>query len=57
MTMGLSIGLGGVGAPLLGLLADSRGLPTMMLAIAALPVAGFLLALTLPRVAKKPKAV
>lgn len=55
--MGLSIGLGGVGAPLLGLLADSRGLPTMMLAIAALPVAGFLLALTLPRVAKKPKAV
>ena len=57
MTMGLSIGLGGVGAPLLGLLADSRGLPTMMLAIAALPVAGFLLALTLPRVAKKPKAM
>jgi FSR family fosmidomycin resistance protein-like MFS transporter len=57
MTMGLSIGLGGVGAPLLGLLADSQGLPTMMLAIAALPVAGFLLALTLPRVAKKPKAV
>jgi len=49
VTMGLSIGLGGVGAPLLGLLADSSGLPTAMLALAALPVLGFLLALTLPR--------
>ncbi len=49
VTMGLSIGLGGVGAPLLGLLADSSGLPTAMLAVAALPVLGFLLTLTLPR--------
>lgn len=48
VTMGLSIGLGGVGAPLLGLLADAGGLRTTMLAIAALPVLGFLLALTLP---------
>ena len=49
ITMGLSIGLGGLGAPLLGLLADSRGLFTTMLVIAALPAIGLLLALTLPR--------
>jgi FSR family fosmidomycin resistance protein-like MFS transporter len=47
-TMGLSIGLGGVGAPLLGLLADAGGLRTTMLAVAALPVLGLALALTLP---------
>ena len=52
VTMGLSIGLGGVGAPLLGLLADGWGLPTAMLTIAALPALAFLLTLTLP--AKKP---
>jgi MFS transporter, FSR family, fosmidomycin resistance protein len=49
ITMGLSIGLGGVGAPLLGLLADRAGLPVTMLVIAALPALGFLLATTLPR--------
>jgi FSR family fosmidomycin resistance protein-like MFS transporter len=49
VTMGLSIGLGGVGAPLIGLLADRSGLPTAMLAVAALPVLGFLLAMSLPR--------
>ena len=48
ITMGLSIGLGGIGAPLLGLLADAGGLKTTMLAIAALPILGFVLALTLP---------
>ncbi|MEW6637663.1 MAG: MFS transporter, partial [Actinomycetota bacterium] len=48
VTMGLSIGLGGVGAPLFGLLADAGGLTATMLAIAALPVAGLLLSLTLP---------
>jgi len=49
VTMGLSIGLGGVGAPLLGFLADRAGLHVTMLVIAALPVLGLLLALTLPR--------
>jgi FSR family fosmidomycin resistance protein-like MFS transporter len=49
ITMGLSIGLGGVGAPLLGVLADRAGLSVTMLVIAALPVIGLLLALTLPR--------
>jgi len=48
VTMGLSIGLGGVGAPLLGLLADAGGLQTTMLAIAALPVFGLVLSLMLP---------
>jgi FSR family fosmidomycin resistance protein-like MFS transporter len=49
ITMGLSIGLGGVGAPLLGSLADRAGLAITMLVIAALPVPGALLAFTLPR--------
>jgi FSR family fosmidomycin resistance protein-like MFS transporter len=49
ITMGLSIGLGGIGAPLLGLLADKAGLLVTMLVIAALPVLGLLLAFTLPR--------
>jgi FSR family fosmidomycin resistance protein-like MFS transporter len=49
ITMGLSIGLGGFGAPLLGFLADKAGLPVTMLVIAALPVLGLLLAFTLPR--------
>ena len=49
ITMGFSIGLGGVGAPLLGFLADRAGLHVTMLVIAALPVLGLLLALTLPR--------
>jgi FSR family fosmidomycin resistance protein-like MFS transporter len=49
VTMGLSLGLGGLGPPLLGLLADANGLEAAMLATAALPVAGLLLALALPR--------
>ncbi|MGB3634605.1 MAG: MFS transporter [Rubrobacteraceae bacterium] len=49
ITMGLSIGLGGLGAPILGFLADARGLPFMMLVVATLPVLGLLLTLTLPR--------
>lgn len=54
ITMGLSIGLGGIGAPLLGLLADSGGLRTTMLAIAALPVLGLALSLTLPAKTRAP---
>ena len=49
ITMGLSIGLGGLGAPLFGAVADVYGLPTMMLALAALPPIGLVLSLTLPR--------
>ena len=53
ITMGLSIGLGGVGAPFLGAFADAYGLPTMMLALAALPPIGLALSLTLPRSARE----
>ncbi|HET7478299.1 MAG TPA: MFS transporter [Rubrobacteraceae bacterium] len=49
ITMGLSIGLGGLGAPLLGAIADARGLHFTVLVIAALPLLGLLLSLTLPR--------
>ncbi|CAN5651250.1 MFS transporter [soil metagenome] len=49
ITIGFSIGLGGIGAPILGFVADARGLPFMILVIAALPVLGLLLTLTLPR--------
>jgi FSR family fosmidomycin resistance protein-like MFS transporter len=48
-TMGLSIGLGGVAAPILGGLADSYGLSTMMLVLSASPLVGLALALSLPR--------
>lgn len=49
VTMGLSIGLGGLGAPIFGAIADARGLPTLMLVFAALPIVGLVLALLLPR--------
>jgi FSR family fosmidomycin resistance protein-like MFS transporter len=52
ITMGLSIGLGGIGAPLLGLVADTRGLSFTVLIIALLPILGLLLVLTLPRGAR-----
>lgn len=49
ITMGLSIGLGGVGAPMIGAIADGYGLKNAMLVIAALPVVGLFLSVTLPR--------
>lgn len=54
ITMGLSIGLGGVGAPLLGILADHQGLPAMMLMLCSLPLVGLVLALSLPSGFKSP---
>jgi FSR family fosmidomycin resistance protein-like MFS transporter len=48
VTIGLSIGLGGVGAPLLGLLADAHGLRSVFEVVAGLPVLALLLALALP---------
>src|SRR4051812_12868776 len=48
VTLGLAIGLGGVAAALLGVLADHSGLATVMWTIAALPLFGLALALTLP---------
>jgi FSR family fosmidomycin resistance protein-like MFS transporter len=49
VTIGLSIGLGGVGAPLLGLLADAHGLRAVFETIAVLPLLALMLALALPR--------
>jgi FSR family fosmidomycin resistance protein-like MFS transporter len=48
VTLGLAIGMGGVAAALLGKLADSAGLETVMWTIVALPWLGLLLAQTLP---------
>ena len=49
VTIGLSIGLGGVGAPLLGMLGDSAGLRAVFEAIAVLPLGALALTLALPR--------
>jgi FSR family fosmidomycin resistance protein-like MFS transporter len=49
VTIGLSIGLGGVGAPLLGLLADAHGLRAVFETVAALPAIALVLTLWLPR--------
>jgi FSR family fosmidomycin resistance protein-like MFS transporter len=49
VTIGLSIGLGGVGAPLLGLIGDADGLRAVFVTIAGLPVLALLLAFALPR--------
>ena len=48
VTIGLSIGLGGVGAPLLGLLADAHGLRSVFELMTVFPAAALLLSLTLP---------
>ena len=49
VTLGLAIGLGGLGAPLLGLLADAHGLDTALLLAGFLPLFGVAATLTLPR--------
>jgi MFS transporter, FSR family, fosmidomycin resistance protein len=48
VTIGLSIGLGGLGAPLLGLLADAHGLRSVFELTAVFPLLALALALTLP---------
>jgi FSR family fosmidomycin resistance protein-like MFS transporter len=48
VTIGLSIGLGGAGAPLLGVLADAHGLRAVFETLAVLPVLALPLALALP---------
>jgi len=49
VTIGLSIGLGGVGAPLLGLLAQERGLTAVFETVAVLPFIALALTFALPR--------
>jgi FSR family fosmidomycin resistance protein-like MFS transporter len=48
VTMGLAIGLGGAGVPLLGLVADRWGVASVFGPLAALPVIAAALALALP---------
>jgi len=57
VTIGLSIGLGGVGAPLLGILGDSAGLRAVFETIAILPLTALALSLTLPRRTPRETAV
>ena len=54
VTIGLSIGLGGVGAPLLGLLADAHGLRSVFVTIALLPLAALAVSLALPKGRRRP---
>jgi FSR family fosmidomycin resistance protein-like MFS transporter len=49
VTIGLSIGLGGIGAPLLGLIADASGLRALFETVAGLPLLALLVAIALPR--------
>jgi FSR family fosmidomycin resistance protein-like MFS transporter len=49
VTIGLSIGLGGVGAPLLGLLADAHGLKAVFEVVAVLPLLALAVTFALPR--------
>jgi FSR family fosmidomycin resistance protein-like MFS transporter len=51
VTLGLAIGAGGLGAALLGVLADHTSLTTAMHVIAVTPLAAAALALSLPRAA------
>jgi FSR family fosmidomycin resistance protein-like MFS transporter len=53
VTLGLAIGIGGLVATALGVLADAHGLESVMWVIAALPVPAALLSLTLPREREK----
>jgi len=48
VTLGLSIGLGGVGAPVLGVVADSFGLSTTLYVLTLLPLGALALTFTLP---------
>jgi FSR family fosmidomycin resistance protein-like MFS transporter len=48
ITLGLAIGMGGIAAALLGVLADAAGLETVMWTVVALPWLGLALAKTLP---------
>lgn len=52
-TVGVAIGMGGIGSPVLGALADEFGLKSVMVALALLPIPAVLLALRLPGASAK----
>jgi FSR family fosmidomycin resistance protein-like MFS transporter len=49
VTLGLAIGMGGVGASVLGIIADHSSLDTVMAIVAGLPLVALALTLTLPK--------
>jgi FSR family fosmidomycin resistance protein-like MFS transporter len=53
LILGLSFGMGGVGAAVLGIFADLWGVPATLWVISFLPVGGFALALLIPYPSKK----
>ncbi|MEW5763068.1 MAG: MFS transporter [Bacillota bacterium] len=53
LMLGFAVGMGGVGAPLLGAVADHWGVPAALDVIALLPIPAFLLSLFLPRERKR----
>ena len=53
VTLGLAIGMGGVGASILGIVADRFSLDTVMAIVAVLPLAALALTLTLPKTATR----
>jgi FSR family fosmidomycin resistance protein-like MFS transporter len=55
LTMGFVIGMGGIGAGLLGIVADSWGVMTVLKLIAYMPAVGFVPALMIPYDFKTPK--
>jgi FSR family fosmidomycin resistance protein-like MFS transporter len=57
VTLGFAIGVGGVAAALLGMLADAAGLSAVMWTVALLPILGTAIALTLPESARRVESV
>ena len=55
LTMGFVIGMGGIGAGLLGIVADSWGVMTVLKLIMYMPAVGFVPAFMIPYDSKKPK--
>jgi FSR family fosmidomycin resistance protein-like MFS transporter len=53
LILGLSFGMGGLGAAVLGLFADIWGVPTTLWVIAFLPLGAFVLAALIPYPLKK----
>jgi MFS transporter, FSR family, fosmidomycin resistance protein len=55
LTMGFVIGMGGIGAGLLGVVADSWGVMMVLKSIVYMPAVGFIPALMIPYDFKTPK--
>jgi FSR family fosmidomycin resistance protein-like MFS transporter len=56
LTIGLAVTLGGLAAPVLGRIADLRGVRAAVASVAFVPLLGAAFALTLPREGRDPDA-